>query len=122
MATTSDMAPSRRKAGNGGAAAKAKTETREQELEAQVAQLQADIRAISDTLGKLSGEKVGEARAVATSEVKQLQARGQHLLDDAQDQVTQAEKQLKDTIREKPLTAVAAAAGIGFVFALLTRH
>ena len=36
MATTSDMAPSRRKAGNGGAAAKAKTETREQELEAQV--------------------------------------------------------------------------------------
>ena len=122
MATTSDMAPTRRKAGNGGGAAKAKTETREQELEAQVAQLQADIKAISDTLGKLSGEKVGEARAVATNEVKQLQARGQHLLDDAQDQVTQAEKQLKDTIREKPLTAVAAAAGIGFVFALLTRH
>jgi ElaB/YqjD/DUF883 family membrane-anchored ribosome-binding protein len=116
------MAPSRRKAGNGGAAAKAKTETREQELETQIAQLQADIRAISDTLGKLSGEKVGEARALATNEVKQLQARGQHLLDDAQDQVTQAEKQLKDTIREKPLTAVAAAAGIGFVFALLTRH
>ena len=120
MATTSDMAPSRRKAGNARSAAKA--ETREQELEAQVAQLQADIRAISDTLGKLSGEKVGEARALATSEVKHLQAKGQHMLNEAQDQVSQAEKQLKDTIREKPLTAVAAAAGIGFVFALLTRH
>ena len=51
-----------------------------------------------------------------------MQARGQHMLDDAQEQVSQAEKQLKDSIREKPLTAVAAAAGIGFVFALLTRH
>ncbi len=122
MATTSDMAPSGRKAGNSGAAAKAKTEIREQELEAQVAQLQADIRAISDTLAKLTGEKVEGARALATNEVKQLQARGQHMLDDAQEQVSQAEKQLKDSIREKPLTAVAAAAGLGFVFALLTRH
>lgn len=116
MATTSDMAPTRRKAGG------AKTETREQELEAQVAQLQADIKAITETLGKLSGEKVGEARALATSEVKHLQQRGQEMLDEAQGQFDQAERRLKDTIREKPLTAVAAAAGVGFIFALLTRH
>jgi len=116
MATTSDMAPSRRKSSS------AKTETREQELEAQIAQLQNDIKAITETLGKLSGEKVGEARALATTEVKHLQQRGQEMLNEAQGQFDHAEKQLKDTIREKPLTAVAAAAGIGFVFALLTRH
>lgn len=115
MATTSDMASSR-KSGS------AKTEAQEQTLEAQVAQLQADIKAISETLSKLSNEKVGEARSLASKEIRHLQARGQHMLDEAQDQVGQAERQLKDTIREKPLTAVAAAAGIGFVFALLTRH
>lgn len=121
MATTSDMAPTRRKTGNGGRTSKS-SPTREQELEAQVSQLQADLKAITDTLGKLTGEKVGEARSLATSEMKNLQAKGQQMLDDAQDQAGEMEKQLKDTIREKPLTAVAAAAGIGFVLALLTRH
>lgn len=122
MATTSDMAPSRSKSGASRAANAAKAEAREQELEAQVAQLQADLKAISETLAKLTNDKVGEARSLATTEVKHLQAKGQRMLEEAQDQVGEAEKQLKDTIREKPLTAVAAAAGIGFIFALLTRH
>ncbi|QYO75913.1 DUF883 family protein [Devosia salina] len=124
MATTSDMAPNRRKTGNGGrSTATTKTPaTREEQLEAQVAQLQADLMAISDTLAKLTGEKVGQARSLASAEVKHLQAKGQQMLNEAQDQAGEVEKQLKDTIREKPLTAVAAAAGVGFVLALLTRH
>jgi ElaB/YqjD/DUF883 family membrane-anchored ribosome-binding protein len=123
MATTADMAPNRRKTGNGGRTAATKTPlTREQELEVQVSQLQDDLKAITETLGKLTGEKVGEARSLATTEMRHLQARGQQMLDEAQDQAGEMEKQLKDTIREKPLTAVAAAAGIGFVLALLTRH
>lgn len=117
MATTTDMAPSRRKSANTSQAT-----NREKELEAQVAQLQTDLKAITETLGKLTGEKVGEARDVAKAEMRHLQRKGQHMLDEAQDQAGEMEKQLKDTIREKPLTAVAAAAGIGFVLALLTRH
>jgi ElaB/YqjD/DUF883 family membrane-anchored ribosome-binding protein len=120
MATTSDMAPTRRKSGNDRSAAKA--ETREQQLESQVVQLQQDLKAISETLSKLTGEKVGEARSLATSEVQHLRERGQQMLSQAQDQMGETEKQLKDTIRDKPLTAVVAAAGIGFLFALLTRH
>lgn len=118
MATTSDMAPTRRKSSG----RQAPTLTREQELEAQVSQLQDDLKAISDTLAKLTGEKVGEAKALAKTEIQHLQDKGQQMLGDAQDQAIEVEKQLKDTIREKPLTAVAAAAGIGFVLALLTRH
>lgn len=117
MASTTDMAPSRRKAGTANP-----TKTREQELEAQVSQLQDDLKAITDTLSKLTGDKIGEARDIAKTEIRQLKRRGQHMLDDAQDQAEEVEKQLKDTIREKPLTAVATAAGIGFVLALLTRH
>lgn len=122
MASTTDLAPTRRKSGNGGRTAAAKTISREQELEAQVAQLQSDLKAITETLSKLTGEKVGEARQIASTEFKQLQRQGQKMIGEAQDQVGEVEKQLKDTIREKPLTAVAAALGAGFVLALLTRH
>lgn len=112
MANTTDMAPAR----------KAVTKTREQQLEAQVAQLQDDLKSITETLTKLTGDKVDEAKAVAKTEFKHLKRKGEEVLSDAQDQAEQVEKQLKDTIREKPLTAVATAAGIGFVLALLTRH
>ena len=88
----------------------------------QVAKLQGDIKSITETLGKLTNAKVDEAKAVATTELRQLKAKGEEMLDEAQDQAAQVEKQLKDTIREKPLTAVATAMGIGFVLALLTRH
>jgi ElaB/YqjD/DUF883 family membrane-anchored ribosome-binding protein len=117
MATTTDMAPTSRKSGSANS-----TKTRENELEAQVAQLQDDLKSITETLSKLTGEKVDEAKAVAKTELKQLKRKGEAMLSDAQDQAEEVEKQLKDTIREKPLTAVATAAGIGFVLALLTRH
>lgn len=123
MATTSDMAPTRRKTGNArSSAASGAARSREQDLEAQVAQLQDDLKSITDTLGKLTGEKVDEARALAKTELRELKRKGQDMLSDAQDQAGEVEKQLKDTIREKPLTAVATALGIGFVLALLTRH
>lgn len=133
MATTSDMAPNRpveaaanavktTRARGKRAAAAVNASVREQELESQVAKLQGDIKSITDTLGKLTNAKVDEAKAVATTEFRQLKAKGEEILGDAQDQAAQVEKQLKDTIREKPLTAVATAMGIGFVLALLTRH
>ncbi|MBU1307194.1 MAG: DUF883 family protein [Alphaproteobacteria bacterium] len=117
MATTSDLAPSRRKASASRATAKA----REDQLEDQIGQLQNDLKSIAATLSKLSGEKVTEARDVAKSEFRHIQRQGQHVIDEVQDQAGAVEKQLKDTIREKPLTAVAAAIGIGFILALLSR-
>lgn len=120
MATTTDMAPGRKNQNS--PARSAASRGREQELEAQVKQLQDDLKSITETLGKLTGEKAGEARAMAAGELKQLKRKGQDMLHEAQGQAEEVEKQLKDTIREKPLTAVATAAGIGFVLALLTRH
>ncbi len=54
--------------------------------------------------------------------MRHLRRQGQGMLDEAQSQAGAMEKQLTDTIREKPLTAVASAMGIGFILALLTRH
>ena len=38
------------------------------------------------------------------------------------DQATAFEKQITDTIRERPLTSVAGAIGVGFLIALLSRR
>jgi ElaB/YqjD/DUF883 family membrane-anchored ribosome-binding protein len=131
MASTTDMAPTPRKAAGAARAAantassavnEAVATSREEQLEAQVSQLQSDLKAITKTLTKLTGEKVDEAKDYASAEFRQLRRQGQHLISDAQDQAGEYEQQLKDTIREKPFTAVATAAGIGFVLALLTRH
>lgn len=119
MATTPDLAPDRTpapRAGRGG------TKAREAQLEEQVTQLQQDIKAIAATLAKLSNDKVNEVRDVAKSEARHLKRQGQHMIDDVQDQASALEQQLKDTIREKPLTAVASAVGIGFILALLSRR
>ena len=119
MASTSDLAPNRPKPAP---RARAATKVREEQLEDQIAQLQADLKAITATLAKLGTNKVNEARDTARDEVRHLQAQGQHVIEEAQDQVGAIEQQLKDTIREKPLTAVASAVGIGFILALLSRH
>jgi ElaB/YqjD/DUF883 family membrane-anchored ribosome-binding protein len=129
MSTTPDLAPTRtpaattarpaaaRRAGN-----RANTSVKEAQLEDQVAALQADLKAIAATLAKLGNDKVSEVRDVAKSEARHLQRQSQNVIDDVQDQAGALEQQLKDTIREKPLTAVASAIGIGFVLALLSRR
>ena len=120
MANTSDLAPGRKPAA--ARAANTSGKAREAQLEDQISQLQDDLKAIAATLARLSGDKVTEVREVAKSEARHLQRQGQHVVEDVQDQASAIEKQLKDTIREKPLTAVASAVGIGFILALLSRH
>jgi len=125
MATTSDLAPNRPKPAarpRAASAARAAATPREEKLEDQISQLQNDLKAIASTLSKLSSDKVSEATDTARSELRNIQRQGQHVIDDVQDQAGVMEKQLKDTIREKPLTAVATAIGIGYVLALLSRH
>lgn len=124
MATTSDLAPNRTEEAVDKVAAtanRAKAKAREEQLEDQIAQLQTDLKSIAATLAKLSSDKVNEVKDIAKSEARHLQRQGQNVVEDVQDQAADLERQLKDTIREKPLTAVASAVGIGFVLALLTR-
>jgi ElaB/YqjD/DUF883 family membrane-anchored ribosome-binding protein len=117
MASTSDLAPSGRKP-----PVRTESKSREEQLEEQVMQLQADLKTITATLAKLTSEKVSDAKRAASGEIDKVRQQGQNVIEDVQDQAGQLEQQLKDTIREKPLTAVASAIGIGFVLALLSRH
>ncbi|MEP7239588.1 MAG: hypothetical protein ABI697_01770 [Devosia sp.] len=104
-----------------GAASRARAQMDEGDVEAQVAQLQADIKQLTTTLGQLGQTTVTDFRTGAERSARDLAQRGQSALNMAQDEFTAVEKQVKDTIREKPLTAVAAAVAAGFILAVLTR-
>ncbi len=133
MAETEDMAPARasstnastrRAAGNGAGRSTRSRRTRQapsEDLEAQVAQLQSDIKSITQTLQHMGEDKVGEVRGMAKRRAADLRGKGEEMLESAQDEFSAFEKQIKDTIREKPLTAVAGAVALGFILAVMTR-
>src|SRR5688572_12806160 len=132
MATTEDMAPSRSDASTSATprraprsrAKSAGTPRRarpEPELEDQIEQLQDDVRAIAKSLTRLGEDKVKEAQRYARGEYKNLLHQGQSVAGDVTDEFEAVEKQIKDTIRARPLTAMASAIGIGFLLAVLTR-
>ena len=131
MATTEDMAPARSEAAassprrtttrsriNGGSRRRARPEP---DLEDQIEQLQDDVRAIAKSLTRLGEDKVKEAQRYAKGEYKNLLHQGQSVASDVTDEFEAVEKQIKDTIRARPLTAMASAIGIGFLLAVLTR-
>ena len=89
---------------------RAAVEPEAESLEKQVEQLQSDLKSITTTLNRM-GQTAGS----------ELKSSGQSAISYAQDEFGQLEKQLKDTIREKPLTAVASALAAGFILAVLTR-
>jgi ElaB/YqjD/DUF883 family membrane-anchored ribosome-binding protein len=94
----------------------------EEHLEDQVAKLQGDIKAIAASLAKLTDERVSDVRSSAKSQYKSLVKSGRSVVDDLSDQVNAYEGQMVDAIREKPLTAMAGAIGVGFLIALLSRR
>ena len=91
------------------------------DLEAQVAQLQADLKSITQTLGRMGEKRVDEVKGMAKSRAADIRGKGEEMLETAQDEFNAFEKQIKDTIREKPLTAVAGAIALGFILAVITR-
>lgn len=125
MAATADTGStstsSKGSASKRAAAASASGDARGRELEDQIEQLQQDLKGIAATLAGLAGDKMTEARSVAQKEARHLARTGQHAVDEVQDEFSQMERRLKDTIRDKPLTAVAGAIALGFILAVVTR-
>ncbi len=92
------------------------------DLEAEVARLKADIAKLMDQL-KLTGERgYGTARRAAVEGVEQLKSQGEAYYSGLRTNAEDLEAQVVASIREKPFTALAVAAGIGFLFALFARR
>ncbi len=126
MADTTDMAPARaaatsRRAAAGNGTRSRRSRPQSDDIEAQVTQLQSDLKSITQTLARMGENKVDEVKGAARQRAAELRAKGEEVVDNAQDEFSAFEKQIKDTIRDKPLTAVAGAMALGFLIAVITR-
>ncbi|MBZ9695597.1 MULTISPECIES: YqjD family protein [unclassified Mesorhizobium] len=92
------------------------------DLEADIRQLKADIDKLTKQLAKTGEHGYGTARRAAAEGVEQLRAQGEAAFDSLRGNARDIEAQMVASVREKPMTSLAIAAGVGFLFALLTRR
>ena len=92
------------------------------DLEADIRQLKADIEKLTKQLAKTGEHGYGTARRAATEGVEQLRAQGEAAFDNLRSNAKDIEAQMMASVREKPVTSLAIAAGVGFLFALLARR
>lgn len=93
-----------------------------QDLEADIAQLKNDIAKLAKQLQATGGHSYGTARRAATESVDQLRAQGEAAIDRVRAGASDLETRLETAIREKPMTSLGVAIGVGFVLAMLTRR
>ena len=93
-----------------------------EELQVQIARLKEEIAAIASTLKDIGTEKVEGAKQSASGAYDDAVRRGEAAVDDVRRQIHDIEDQLSAAVREKPLTSLAIAAGVGYLLALMARR
>ncbi|MEK5768708.1 hypothetical protein, partial [Acinetobacter schindleri] len=88
------------------------------ELEADIRRLQADIEKLTRQLAEVGEQHIGAAKRAAAEGVEQLRQKGEAAMESLSGNARDIEAQVIASVREKPMTALAVAAGIGFLFAL----
>lgn len=92
------------------------------DLEADIRQLREDIAKLTEQLAKTGQHSYGTARRAASEGVEQLKAQGEAAIEGLRANAQDIEEQLTTAVREKPITALAIAAGVGYFLALLSRR
>lgn len=93
-----------------------------QDLEADVARLKADIAELTELLKRTGEHSYGAARRAAAGGAETLRAQGEATVESLRAGANDIEAQLVQAVRDKPLTALSIAAGVGYLFALLNRR
>lgn len=92
------------------------------ELEDDIRQLKADIEKLTKQLAATGQQGYGTAKRAAADGVEQLRAQGEAAFDSLRGNARDLEEQVLANVREKPVTSLAIAAGVGFLFAILSRR
>lgn len=83
----------------------------ERTLEEEIRQLREDVSQLSDHLRRISNRSVNAAQRAAKEGAEQLRGTAEDFQDE-----------LVGLVREKPLTSIAVAAAIGYLFALIAHR
>lgn len=92
------------------------------DLEADIRHLRAEVEKLTKQLAEAGEQGLGTARRVAAEGVEHLRAHGEAAMDSLRSNARDLEEQVLANVREKPVTSLAIAAGVGFLFALLSRR
>jgi ElaB/YqjD/DUF883 family membrane-anchored ribosome-binding protein len=113
-ATSSTTEFSRTGAGSSSASTK--------DIEVQLQQLREDISSLAKTVAAVGNVKATEVKGKARRAAADATDASYQMVEAAKDQAISLERDLERQIRAKPIQSVAIAAGVGFVFALLSRR
>jgi ElaB/YqjD/DUF883 family membrane-anchored ribosome-binding protein len=92
------------------------------DIEVQLQQLREDISALAKTVAAVGNEKASEVKGKAKRAAADATDASYQMVEAAKDQAISLERDLERQIRANPIQSVAIAAGVGFVFALLSRR
>lgn len=91
-------------------------------FEADIKQLKADLEKLAKQMAATGEHGYGTAKRAAAFGAEQLRTQGEAKLDELRASAKDIEEQIMASVREKPVTSLAIAAGVGFLFALLARR
>lgn len=103
-------------------AATGKTGNEAASLEAEIKQLKADMEKLARQMAATGERGYGTAKRAAALGAEQLRVQGEAKLEELRANARDLEEQVLAHVREKPVTSLAIAAGVGFLFALLARR
>lgn len=92
------------------------------DIEVQLQQLREDISSLAKTVAAVGNVKATEVKGKAKRAAADATDASYQIVEAAKDQAISLERDLERQIRANPIQSVAIAAGVGFVFALLSRR
>lgn len=92
------------------------------DIEAQLQQLREDIASLAKTVAAVGNDKANEVKGKARRAASDAADASLQAVEAARAQAASLERDLERQIKSNPIQAVAVAAGVGFLFALLTRR
>ncbi|WP_198174304.1 DUF883 family protein [Mesorhizobium xinjiangense] len=93
-----------------------------EDFEHQIAILKEELENVKSQLARSGGRSMAAARKAAAGGMDRLRHQGETALEDFKGSAHDIEDRIGQTIREKPVTSLAIAAGIGFLCALLAKR
>lgn len=93
-----------------------------EDMEAEIARLREDVARLAAQLQATGEHSMSAAKRAASEGAEQLLARGEAAVGALRANADDIEAQITEAVREKPITALAIAAGVGYFLALLSRR